>query len=257
AVEFGWHALGGNGPQSVQGGERGSVAHVEHPGDARPLIIAQAGDQMAPKPGHRTIADSPDQSLDNRNARQKHLVGDEPRRRSIDQGAGPIVTAPAQGGEPSGQPETRHGIGAKVRETVMRADDGQVSDATTSLEIGVHACRGFKGELLDHDRQDRRWDLGGRNWKRPQKSGARQHHGKAEPIVVAAQSSDEVAVGSVQMEGARRKIKALSLAKSAHPSPHGRPTSGVRSLRWRTAKRIFWSSPVSTGWRARLSSFSP
>ena len=82
----------------------------------------------------------------------------------------------------------------------MRPDESQVPDAPASLEIGVHACRGFKGELLDYGCRDRRGDLGGRNRKSPQKSGARQHHRKAEPIVGAAQSSDEVEVGSVQME---------------------------------------------------------
>src|SRR3546814_4572412 len=83
--------LGGHCPQRVQGGERGCVAIVKQGGDARALVIAQAGDQMAPKPGPRTIADSADQSLDDRYAWQQHLVGDQPGRRSINQGAGPLV----------------------------------------------------------------------------------------------------------------------------------------------------------------------
>src|SRR3546814_4792113 len=60
--ELGRHALGGHCPQRVQGGERGCVAIVKQGGDARALVIAQAGDQMAPKPGPRTIADSADRS---------------------------------------------------------------------------------------------------------------------------------------------------------------------------------------------------
>jgi hypothetical protein len=200
AVEFGRHAFRGDGPQRVQGGERGRVAGVEQPGDAHALVLAQAGDQMAPEPGARTIADSPDQSLDDRDAGQKHLVGDQPCRRSIDQGAGPVVTTPAQGIEPSGQTEPCHGIVAEVGEAAVRPDESQVPNTPASLEIGIHARRGLEGELLDHRRQDRRGDLGGRHGKCPQKSGARQHHREAEPIVVATQRSDEIVIGSVQME---------------------------------------------------------
>src|SRR3546814_8178669 len=62
--ELGRHALGGHCPQRVQGGERGCVALVKQGGDARALVLAQAGDQMAPQPGPRTIPDSADQSLE-------------------------------------------------------------------------------------------------------------------------------------------------------------------------------------------------
>ena len=155
---------------------------------------------MAPEPGPRTITDFPDQSLDDRDAGQKHLVGDQPCRRSIDQGARSIVPAPTQGIEPPGQPETCNGIVAEVGEAAVRPDEGQVPNAPASLEIGFHAGRGLEGELLDHRRQDRRGDLGRRNGKCPQKSGARQHHREAEPIVVATQRSDEIVIGSVQME---------------------------------------------------------
>ena len=97
-------------------------------------VIAQAGDQMAQEPGPRTIADSPDQSLEDRDAGQQHLVGDEPCRRSIDQGAGPVVTTPAQGIEPSGQTEPCRGIIAEVGEAAVRPDESQVPNAPASLE---------------------------------------------------------------------------------------------------------------------------
>ncbi|MCY1740642.1 hypothetical protein OVA00_08920 [Ensifer sp. SL37] len=200
AVEFGRHPLRRNGPQSIQGGERGGIARVEQPSDARALIITQAGDQMAPEPRSRPVADSPDQSFDNRDAWQKHLVGNEPCRGSLDQGAGPIISAPAQSVEPSGQPEAGRGVVAEVGEATMRPDQRQVPDASTSLEIGINPCRGFKAKLLDHCRQNRRRDIGRRDRKRPQKSNTRQHHGKAEPIMIASQRPDEVVVGSVQME---------------------------------------------------------
>lgn len=45
----------------------------------------------------RPIANSANQSLDNRDARQKHLVGDEPAAARSIRGAGSIVAAPAQG----------------------------------------------------------------------------------------------------------------------------------------------------------------
>jgi hypothetical protein len=82
----------------------------------------------------------------------------------------------------------------------------RVPDAAASLKIGAHFCSGFKGELLDQGRQHRRRDLGGRNWKGPQKSGAHQHHRKAEPIVVAAQSSNKFAIGLVQIEISRELV---------------------------------------------------
>lgn len=184
---------------------------------------------MAPKSGPRTIADSADQSLDDRDARQQHLVGDQPSRSSINKGAGPIVAAPAKGVEPSGQSEPRHRIVAKVREAAVRPDEREVPDAPASRKIGVHVRAGFKSELFDHGRQDRRGDLGGRDWKCAQKPGARQHHGKAEPIVVAAQSSNEVAISLVKMEISRELVgrrfaveagKALTLGVSEVTGGH-------------------------------------
>src|SRR3546814_13200364 len=98
---------------------------------------------MAPKPGPRTIADSADQSLDDRDAWQQHLVGDQPGRRSINQGAGPLVAAPTKGVEPSGQSETRHRVVAKVREAAVRPDEREVPDAPASrnIEHGRASCR--------------------------------------------------------------------------------------------------------------------
>src|SRR3546814_3177253 len=74
-----------------------------------------------------------------------------------------------------------------------------------SRKIGVHVRGGLKSELFDHGRQDRRGDLGRRDWKCAQKPGARQHHGEAEPIMVSAQSSNEVAISLVQMEISRER----------------------------------------------------
>ena len=88
-------------------------------------------------------------------ARQQHLVGDQPGRSSINQGAGPIVAAPAKGVEPSGQPETCHRVVAKVREAAVRPDEREVPDASASRKIGVHVRAGFKSELFDHGRQGR------------------------------------------------------------------------------------------------------
>ena len=87
-----------------------------------------------------------------------------------------------------------------------------------------------KSELFDHGRQDRRWDLGGRDWKCAQKPGARQHHGEAEPIMVSAQSSNEVAISLVQMEISRELVgrrlaleagEALPLGVSEVTGRHG------------------------------------
>jgi hypothetical protein len=206
AVEFGRHALGRNGPQRGEGGERRRVSCIKQRGDARPLVIAQAGDQMPPQPRARTITDSANQSLEHRYARQQHLVGDQPGRSAIDQRAGPIVTAPAQGVEPSGQPEARHGVVAEVREAAVRPDKREVADATASAETGIDAGRGLKLELRNHGRQYRRRDLGGRNRECPQKPDAGQHHGKAEAIVVAAQRSDQVAAGLIEMEVSRELV---------------------------------------------------
>jgi hypothetical protein len=229
AKELGRHALGGNGPQRVQGSERGYVAIVKQSGDTRALVIAQAGDQMAPKPAPCTIPDSANQSLDDRDTRQQHLVGDQPGRSPVNQGAGSIVAAPAKGIEPSGQSETRLCVIAKVREAAVPPDQCEVPDAPASRKIGVHACAGFKSELFDHGRQDRRRDLSGRDWKCAQKPGARQHHREAEPIVVSAQSSDELAIGLVQMEVSRELVgrrfaveasKALALGVSEVTGRH-------------------------------------
>ena len=41
----------------VQGGERGCVALVEQPGDARAPVVAETGDEVPPRPGPRTLTD--------------------------------------------------------------------------------------------------------------------------------------------------------------------------------------------------------
>src|SRR3546814_18045709 len=92
---------------------------------------------MAPKPGPRTIADSDDQSLDDRDAWQQHLVGDQPGRRSINQGAGPLVAAPTKGVEPSGQSDTRHRVAANAREAEGRPDEREVPDAPAACKLSV------------------------------------------------------------------------------------------------------------------------
>src|SRR3546814_1190793 len=89
----------------------------------------------------------------------------------------------AKGVEPSGQSETRHRVVAKVREAAVRPDEREVPDAPASRKIGVHVRGGLKSELFDHGRQDRRGDLGRRDWKCDKKPGARQHHGEAEPQI--------------------------------------------------------------------------
>src|SRR3546814_12895271 len=99
---------------------------------------------------------SSDLSLDDRDAWQQHLVGDQPGRRSINQGAGPLVAAPTKGVEPSGQSETRHRVVAKVREAAVRPDEREVPDAPASRTIAVHVRGGPKCELFDNGGQDAR-----------------------------------------------------------------------------------------------------
>ena len=234
AVEFGRHALGGNCAQRVQGGERRRVPFVKQRGDACALVIAQTGDQIPPKPGARTIADSADQALEHRDARQQHLVGDQPGGRAIDQRGGSIITAPAQGVEPPRQPETRHRVVAKVREAAMRPDKREVPYASAPLKIRMHAGGGLKVQLFDHDRQHRRRDLRGRNGKCAQKSDARQHYGKAKPIVVAAQRSNEVAIGLVQMEISRKLVGQRFAVEASKPL-----TLGVSEVTGRHTVRNF------------------
>lgn len=102
-------------------------------------------------------------------------------------------------------------------------------NAPASRKIGIHIRAGFKSELFEHSRQDRRWDFAEGDWKCAQKSGARQHHRNAEPIVVSAQSSNEVAIGLVEMEISRELVdrrfaveasKALTLGVSEVTGGH-------------------------------------
>jgi hypothetical protein len=111
----------------------------------------------------------------------------------------------------------------------VRPDEREVPDAPASRKIGTHVRAGLKSELFDHSLQDRRWDFGVDDRKCTQKSGAGQHHRKAEPIVVAAQSSNEVAIGLVQMEISRELVdrrfaveasKALTLSVSEVTGGH-------------------------------------
>jgi hypothetical protein len=92
-----------------------------------------------------------------------------------------------------------------------------VPDASAPLKIRMHAGGGFKVQLLDHDRQYRRRDLRGRNGECAQKSDARQHYGKAKPIMVAAQRSNEVAIGLIQMEISRKLVGRRFTVEASKP----------------------------------------
>ena len=201
AEELGRGPLRWDRAQRVQGGERGCVALVEQPGDARALVVAETGDEVLPEPGPRTLTDAPDQALEDRDARQEHLVGDEPGGGPVDQRSGPIVAAPARAAQ--SQRVSRKRARASSPKSVNPeavADRRQMPDAGPALEVAIQGNRSPEAKLLAQRLQNGAGHVVGRAGEHAQETDAGEHGREAETIVLAAQLADEIAVGPVQME---------------------------------------------------------
>ena len=131
--EFAGGPLGRHGSQGVQRSEAAFAAFIEQLGNALALFVVESRDKPFPKTLLRPVPDAADKAFEDADARQQHLVDDEPRRGALDQGAGMIVAAPAQRIKPSGQAKPGRSIVREFREAVTLADQGEMADALTYL----------------------------------------------------------------------------------------------------------------------------
>src|SRR3546814_2939255 len=159
---------------------------------------------MTPKPGARTISDAADHALQDRDARQEHLVGNQPGSRTLDQRPRVIIPAPTENVEPAGQAKARTGIVAKVCEAEPATDQREMANTAPSPEIAIQGHSRLKAELIAHRRQNGFRDAIGNTGKDAKEAGAGEHRREAEPITSAAQNGDDLLVGAAQMEVSRK-----------------------------------------------------
>src|SRR5271165_5589418 len=244
----------GRRSQSVQFGKAGSLGFIEQPSDAHALILVEPKNKALPQTIAGAITYAPDKAFESRDAGQQDFVGDKPGNAAFDQGTRMIVAAPTQRIEPTGQAKAGVAFGEKVREAVALLDRGKMALTLTASKIAAQRRVGLQGDLASQRDANRLRNFGLAIWKRPQKTRAAKHQSKAETIVIAAQRLDDLLIGDIKMKmpgelfwgrtagkssvssplfiaqnldrhfsrnsmvlrsrSARRKIKALSLAKS-------------------------------------------
>jgi hypothetical protein len=118
----------------------------------------------------------------------------------VDQSTGLIVSAPAQRVEPSGQAKASSGVVPKVGEPEAGADQHDMTLVGSPLEIPGQCHTLFNAKLERKGFENRGGNGVSRIGKHRQKSGAAKQDGKAQPVMAAPQTSDDVAIKSVQME---------------------------------------------------------
>ena len=131
--EFAGGPLGRHGSQGVQRGEAAFVAFIEQLGNALALFVVESRNKTFPKTLLRPVSDAADKAFEDADARQQHLVDDEPRRGALDQRAGVVVAAPAQSIKPSGQAKPGRSVVCEFREAVTLADQGEMPFALAFL----------------------------------------------------------------------------------------------------------------------------
>ena len=200
--EFAGGPLDRHGSQGVQRSEAAFAALIEQLGNALALFVVESSDKPFPKTLLRAVSDAAHKAFEDADARQQHLVDDEPRRGTLDQRAGVVVAAPAQRIKPSGQAKPGRSVVCEFREAVTLADQGEMAEALTVLKVKITIEAGgfLQTELIDQESRDRTgdFDIGAR--KDANTSCRSQHERKAEAVVVAAQPVGNFPVASVQVE---------------------------------------------------------
>jgi hypothetical protein len=183
------------------------------------------------------VADLGDEPLDRADAGKENLVANEPSRRPVDEEARPIVTRPAQGVEPAGQPEAGLSIEREVTVAVAVTDQGHVPPTLPALAITVENRRPARYHLLSHRGEHRGRHVGRIVEEGAQEAPRAELHRKTEPVVVATKPGDDRTIGLVEVKvavelllgrlaGVAAIATALLVAQEA-----GRHRCGTRTFR--------------------------
>jgi hypothetical protein len=204
-----------HGSQSVQRGKTGLVGFIEQIRNAFALLLTERRNKTFPKTLLCPVSDAAHKTFKDADARQQHLVDDKPRRGTLDQWAGMVVTTPAQCIKPSGQAEPSRSVISKFREAITFADQGEMAEALTVLEvkIAIEAGGFLQTKLADQESRDRTGDFDISARKDADESCRSQHERKAEAIVVAAQPVGDLPVASVQVKIPRQLVRGRSGGK--------------------------------------------
>jgi hypothetical protein len=84
-----------HGSQGIEGCETRVAGFVEQPCDPSALLVVKSGNKTFPKTLLRAVPDAAHKAFKNADARQQHLVDDQPGCGTLDQGTGVVVAAPA------------------------------------------------------------------------------------------------------------------------------------------------------------------
>ena len=131
--EFAGGSLSRHGSQGVQRGEAAFVALIEQLGNALALFVVESGNKPFPKTLLRAVSDAAHKAFKDADARQQHLVDDQPGRGALDQRTGVVVAAPAQRIKPSGQAKPGRSVVGEFREAITLADQGEMAYALAVL----------------------------------------------------------------------------------------------------------------------------
>lgn len=199
--EFTGGSLGWHGSQSVQRGEAAFVSFVEQLRNALALFLIERRDKTFPKTLLRPIPDAADKAFEDADARQPHFVDDQPGRGALDEGAGVVVSTPAQRIKPSGQAKPDGSIASEIREFVTISDQCEMPFALTpDVKIALEGRTPLQAKLADQESRYRIGDFYISARKDADESRRSQHEGKAGAVVVVTQPIGDLPVASVQME---------------------------------------------------------
>ena len=135
--EFAGRSLGQHGSQSVQRDKTGLAGFIEQLGNALTLFGVESGNKPFPKMPLRAVPDAADKAFEDADARQQHLVDDQPGRGALDQRAGVVVAAPVQRIKPSGQTKPGRSVVREFRAAKTLADQGEMAEALAVLKVKI------------------------------------------------------------------------------------------------------------------------
>ena len=164
------------------------------------LFDGQGLGQALPQSQGRAMAHAADQAFQRGNAGEQHLVRQQPCGRAIEQQSGPVVPGPTQHVEPSDQPEAGTRVLLQVAEAVVIADGRGVTPALPPITVGLQARRRALAQLTRHGRNDDKRCLSRIVKKGAEEASRPKLDGKAEAIMGASHSADQLAIGGVEVE---------------------------------------------------------
>ena len=212
--EFAGGSLSWRGSQSVQRYKTGLTSFIKQLRNAFTLFLIESRDKTLPKALLRPVPNAADKAFKDADARQQHLVDDQPGHSALDQRPGLVIATPAQRIKPSGQAKPGRSIVGKFRKAITLTDQYKMAFALTpEVKITFEGRIFLQTKLVDQETRYRDGDFEIDAGKDADELGRSQHECKAEAIMVASQPIDDLPIASVQMEILRQLVRRRSGGK--------------------------------------------